>query len=118
MKIIALLLIGHFIGDFVFQRNVWAVNKSKSNVALTKHVTVYTATLIAFSLILGWKIGIAFGLANGLMHWCTDYVTSRITSRLWKAGQVHNFFVVIGLDQLIHYLTMIGILIWWKLAGG
>jgi hypothetical protein len=43
-------------------------------------------------------------------HWITDFITSKITSRLWKkatvSGDYHNFFVVVGVDQMIHILTL------------
>lgn len=42
-----------------------------------------------------------------ITHWITDYNTSRWTSKLWAKGDVHNFFVVVGGDQLIHYLTLL-----------
>jgi hypothetical protein len=33
-------------------------------------------------------------------------VTSRITSRLWQEEREHDFFVVVGFDQLIHQVTL------------
>jgi len=42
-----------------------------------------------------------------LTHWFTDLFTSRWTSKLWEKKDVHNFFVVIGLDQLIHATTLL-----------
>jgi len=52
-------------------------------------------------------VGLNFGL-----HFFTDYVTSRASSLLWKEGKVHDFFVTIGADQMIHYFTIFGTLIW------
>ena len=68
------------------------------------------------------------GLLTLASHWATDWVTSRITSKLWfikflpdltgsevsvfypfhaHIGKTrHWFFVMIGLDQLIHYTTL------------
>lgn len=89
----------HFIADFIFQSDWMARNKSKSNKALGVHILVYS---IPFTIIVGLK----FGLVNGAIHFIIDYITSRITSRLWQRGEVHNFFVVIGLDQYLHFLTL------------
>lgn len=55
----------------------------------------------------GWMV-LAWGLFNGLAHWLTDFVSSRITKKLWELKDYHNFFVVIGLDQLCHYVVLFG----------
>jgi len=94
MKILILIIWLHWFADFVLQTDKMARGKSKSNKWLSIHIAVYMLPLF----ILGWK----FALINGATHWVVDWVTSRITSRLWEKQQVHNFFVVIGLDQAIH----------------
>ena len=88
----------HFVSDFILQSDSMAKNKSSSFKWLTIHATVYTIPFLIF----GWQ----FALINGFAHWCTDAVTSRITKRLWEAKEVHYFFVVIGLDQSIHFTTL------------
>jgi shikimate 5-dehydrogenase len=47
-----------------------------------------------------------FVSVNGFPRFATDCVTSRITSRLWQQQREHGFFVVVGLDQLIHQVTL------------
>lgn len=103
------LLAAHFVGDFILQSNWMALNKSKKMEALTFHCLVYSIPMLLF----GWR----FALLNFYFHWVTDYFTSRWTSKLWFIKGVelpfgnieyddakrHWFFVVIGLDQLIHY---------------
>lgn len=96
-----ILLTLHFIGDFLFQTDWMAINKSKRWDALSLHVLVYS---LVFS-----YYGIAFVALVAATHFLTDAVTSRITSRLWQANQRHWFFVVIGADQLLHYATLVGI---------
>jgi membrane-bound metal-dependent hydrolase YbcI (DUF457 family) len=105
------LMIAHFVGDFICQTHWQASNKSKDNVALSLHVLSYTAVLLVASLIIFTTgttytmIGI-FVLLNMSLHFTTDYVTSRITAILWTKQDWHNFFLVIGSDQLLHYLAL------------
>jgi len=98
-----------------------AVNKSKSWFWLWVHATVYSLCFIPW--------GFKFYLITFLTHFVTDAITSRITSKLWfiklegpvadegeprelwyayprLQGNRHYFFVMIGLDQFIHYCTL------------
>jgi hypothetical protein len=47
-----------------------------------------------------------FGFITFIFHTITDYFTSRLNSKLWKKGDVHNFFVSIGFDQVLHYVQL------------
>lgn len=104
------LLAFHWLADFVLQSRWMSVNKSKRIDALAIHVAIYTSILLVGS-------GLTFGVrqiaplllfvgVNGLLHFATDFVTSRITSRLWQQQREHDFFVVVGFDQLIHQVTL------------
>ena len=105
IKIVLLLACIHFAGDFLFQTDWMATNKSKKNKALGLHVLVYSAPLLFF----GWK----YAAINCALHFATDYATSRATSNLWARGDRRNFFVVIGGDQMIHTFCLI--LTYWGL---
>jgi hypothetical protein len=109
---IQVILLTHFIADFVCQTHWQASNKSKSNIALGAHVLTYTAVLFVASCMLFDKIStiFAFVMINGVLHFATDWCTSRMTSYLWEKKEIHNFFVVIGFDQLIHAITLINTL--------
>lgn len=96
--IIALLNI-HWISDFALQTDKMATQKSKSFKYLSFHALVYTIPFLF--------IGFQFAIINGILHWIVDAITSRITSYLWKENDRHNFFLTIGLDQLIHTVTLI-----------
>lgn len=103
-----ILLVVHLIADFVCQTHWQASNKSKSNEALARHVALYTLILCPYALVLfasSWR-GLVFVVVNGALHFGTDYFTSRWTARLYAKQDWHNFFVVIGLDQLIHQVTL------------
>ena len=115
-QFVALLAV-HWFADFVCQTHWQASNKSKNNDALFKHVGNYTLILIAASLVifgLGW-IAAAFAWVNGCLHFVTDYFTSRWSAKLYAKQDWHNFFVVIGFDQLIHQVTL-ALTMWWLLS--
>ena len=109
-----LILAAHFLSDFVCQTHEMSIKKSKSLLWLSYHVLVYTSvTTLSWSLFFGYKmndpittIPMIF-ITTFISHWITDYFTSKWTSRLWAEEKVHDFFVVIGLDQLIHAITLI-----------
>lgn len=122
-KFLALLVV-HWFADFVLQTHWQASNKSKSNVALLQHVMVYIFVLMIGVDILfvgmPWLQWGVFAVTNFALHFATDWCTSRITSKLFMSQfdvgmrsitmkedfNPHNFFVVIGLDQLIHQVTL------------
>jgi hypothetical protein len=101
------LLAMHWIGDFVLQTHWQAQNKSKSNVALFRHVMVWGACLtVAAGLLFPSPQWLFFVWVNCILHFATDWCTSRWSSRLYAKQDWHNFFVVIGFDQLIHQATL------------
>ena len=126
------ILFAHWVSDFVLQSGWMATNKSKNWLALGSHVLTYTAALgflmLTLSTVLS-TVAISYNLTNsvifemtpyafalwvvinGVLHFATDAVTSRITSKLWAKGDAHNFFVVVGLDQMIHYFCLFGTMI-------
>lgn len=110
LKVILLLLATHFLADFILQSNYHAQNKSSSNFVLLEHVTVYMIPFAFLSFVL--PITIYWLLLQPIAHFITDWCTSRITKRLWAAKEVHWFFVVIGLDQLLHYAFLFTTYAW------
>lgn len=149
---IYVILVAHFVGDFLLQSDWMALNKSKRMDALAWHVLVVALTLYMFltpaiawppvtmqeSQLRGLLQWVGF---NALCHFCQDAITSRWTTALWfidlrpagtaperpgtyDPGSVptyvvtmnkkrHWFFVVIGLDQLLHYLVLFKTAEWW-----
>lgn len=124
------IMFAHWVADFVCQTHWQATNKSKNWYALSAHVfnysvcmwsalvayLAYTTGLKSFQNVL--ELGGWFFVFTFATHFCTDAITSRISSKLYAKGDYHNFFVVIGFDQFIHYLTlavtlwMLGLLQW------
>lgn len=115
IEIFTILFI-HWLADFVFQTHWQATNKSKNNLALTYHVTTYSLTWILpmaalfcigpYNIIGSIFSGLFFAMLTFIFHWVTDYFTSRLNSKLWARGDVHNFFVSVGFDQVLHYVQL------------
>jgi len=121
IHILLLILIAHFVGDFLLQSDEMAKNKSSSWGWLSEHVLIYSVTLLALVMVLGiisepfnypypsnypylWGDWI---LINAALHFVTDAITSRGTAWLYKNNERHWFFVLIGFDQLLHYAALI-----------
>lgn len=98
----------HYIGDFILQSHHMATFKSRDNLVLSQHATVYCFPFILVIPFIKDNLwSLLFIIGNSVMHFGVDYWTSRWTSFLWKKQEIHWFFVVIGLDQLIHMTTLI-----------
>lgn len=114
--IIFTIIATHWFGDFVLQTDEQAKNKSKDNSFLLAHVSSYSIvwlfimpTVFLFSglSIIGvHKSVLLFLFTTFVAHFITDYFTSRLNSKLWAKGDVHNFFVSVGFDQVLHYVQL------------
>lgn len=119
------VIIVHWVADFVCQTDEMAVNKSKSWYWLGYHVCVYTSILflgmvVCLSFLVGFEKFLTepsiitglfvFAVINGVLHFITDAITSRVSSHLWQKGDRHNFFVMVGFDQVIHYTCLFGVI--------
>ncbi len=107
------IFVVHFLADFVFQTSQMATGKSKSLKWLSIHVGVYGLVSIISLLLISnsahsYYLGFAWWLGNVALHFITDFFTSKITSKYWEEKNYRFFFVMIGLDQLIHNLCLVG----------
>lgn len=114
---IIVILIGHFVADFLFQNSWMAKNKSQNNFPLFVHGLTYglVLTLIVYSFIptISFTTAIEFGVVSAILHFVVDYFTSKITSWQYKKGYMGSnaipnigFFSTIGFDQLIHNIML------------
>ena len=110
------ILLVHWVADFLLQTNEQATKKSTSVKFLTYHVSAYSLVWFNSYYILGGSltsldldviakccifVGITF-----VCHWITDFCTSRIGKPFWEKGDYHNGFVVVGFDQILHYVQL------------
>jgi len=99
VSVVIALVWMHTFADFFLQNDKMAISKSTSNKWLAIHVLVYSIIFFVFG---SWE----FVVINFIAHFITDYISSRATSALWKANKRHWFFVVIGVDQAVHFSTL------------
>lgn len=109
-----MILLIHFLADFGLQTHEQAAQKSIDNKQLAYHVGVYsTVWLIASISILGRADkAITFAAITFICHFLTDYVTSRIGKSYWEKKDLHNGFVIVGFDQILHYVQLFICYIW------
>lgn len=133
LEIFSILII-HWIADFIFQDEKWALGKSKNWTDLLKHTATYSSVwlLAGFCIYLKdfkpydlahqeeisayWQhyipLGLLFILITFVFHTLTDYFTSRIVSKQFEkkhyGSSIPNFggFTTIGFDQLLHYFQL------------
>jgi len=110
-EIFAIIII-HWLADFVFQDEKWALGKSKNWNDLLFHTITYS---VLFSLLLIpflGKLSFVFFYITFIAHTITDYFTSRIVSKKFAnkhyGSAIPNFgaFTIIGIDQVLHYIQL------------
>ena len=102
------ILLIHFLADFGLQTHDQATNKSKSNTWLAYHVGVYSIVWLfaAYVFYGNWYLAAIFAVITFCCHYMTDWATSRIGKPFWEKQDLHNGFVVVGFDQVLHYIQL------------
>jgi hypothetical protein len=101
----------HFLADFCMQTEWMALGKSKEMAPLLAHIGTYTLILLLFSsLFMTGPMAIIWSISNGICHMWVDYFSSRAMRRARESGQERKFFMILGLDQMLHYVCLFGIL--------
>ncbi len=122
---LVLLLLAHFVADFLLQPRWMGTQKSSKIPVLLAHCAIQFA--IVFLFLLPWYPGEAFAVAalNTLVHGVVDWYIWNIykfgvvirnpethpdeLKKTWKYWEDHWFYATIGFDQLLHTLTLVGL---------
>jgi hypothetical protein len=118
ISVIIFIMLIHFLADFGLQTHEQSQKKSISDKFLFYHVGVYS--IVWFLALCGYPDTTLIGVVNFTMvsfvsHFVTDWATSRIGKPFWEKQDFHNGFVVVGFDQLLHYIQL---LITWEIFIG
>jgi len=108
---VIILLFLHWLGDFVLQTDAMARGKSISTSFLLEHTAAYS---LVFLMVCAPAVSILnspglvyFAPVTFVVHTIQDYFTSRINKRFIEAGENHEYYVCMGLDQLFHLIQLI-----------
>lgn len=115
MKIFVLLSLVHWLADFALQTHEQATKKSESVKWLSYHVASYTFCmgLLAYAALFdNWHSIITFTLFTYVSHFITDYITSRMGKPFWQRELIHDGFVNVGGDQVVHGICLLGSYLW------
>ena len=99
---ICLLMLVHFIGDFLLQPRKIADIKYKNIYALLLHCFLYTLPFFVF-----YYFNLCFVIATFCLHFLVDFQSSKLTHKFANEEQWYSFFVTIGFDQLLHILLLL-----------
>lgn len=134
-KIIALLFVCHFIADFLLQSSKMAVEKSQKLLVLFKHIGIHFLVFLSIMPVLSsmtFSMAFEFAFINSVLHGIVDWNVWRgykysiykrhqeeIDASLhpfirleeikaeWKFYNDHWFWKTIGLDQMLHALSIL-----------
>ena len=103
--IMSLMIVKHFICDFVLQYPRHYLNKGTyGKWGGIEHALIHgVATAIILNPLLG--------LIDALIHYHIDWAKMSINKKMgWKPDNSEHFWTFLGLDQLLHYLTYVGLI--------
>jgi hypothetical protein len=107
---IILITLGHFIGDFIFQSRDMGRRKSENSSVLVLHGLILFGIIAPITLFL--NLSLWFAVSNSILHMLIDWfiwrgyklrMSKNINRNYWEDK---CFYLVIGLDQYLHYLTI------------
>lgn len=113
LLLITLFLVKHFVADWMLQSSEMAAKKGTDLMWLAKHCGIHvaaTAVVLLPFLTLPTIVGIL--LTEFIVHFATDWFKARPAMAQKYPMPTHNFWVLIGADQLAHQLFYLS-LTWW-----
>ena len=101
LRMIIFIIIGHCVGDYLFQSSYLALNKGKDKYLLFVHSVLYAFGVILTAYIFTIEISVLQILALFITHMIIDYTRTNnvIIVVLGEKG-------VLIVDQIMHYLIL------------
>lgn len=115
LTLLSLLLLKHFIVDWWLQTDDEIKHKGSYLHPIGIQHSVKHAlatTLVTFSFLP--SVALVFGVIDGVSHYHIDWAKQNIAKKLSLTPNDKNFWILIGLDQLLHQLTYLALTApWW-----
>jgi len=109
--IITLFLLKHFIADFVLQTQYQFSHKGiYGHRGGVLHAFIHALGTALVLFLFSWKFALLAALADGIVHYHVDWVKSNLISHYKLTEKERWFWIIFGLDQLIHELTYVVII--------
>ena len=112
LTILALLGIKHFFADFVWQFDYMVREKGfYGQRGGIDHSAIHGGlTLLVLLPFIGIADALILAILDGLIHYHVDWAKMTINRNSHLTPQDNKFWFWLGLDQLAHFLTYVGIL--------
>lgn len=112
LLIITLLFVKHFVVDFPLQKPYqWQNKGTYGHPGGLLHSGLHAwATYLVFLIFADWPVAIMLGIVDGFVHYHVDWAKMNLNKKLGYGPTTHEeFWTLLGLDQLLHALTYIGL---------
>jgi hypothetical protein len=103
------LLIKHIIADYFIQANFMFKDKHLygSRGGLSHAETHGVLTWVVLAPFIGWILALGLAFLDTFMHYHIDYVKSNYSIRNPTSPSEQKYWIVHGIDQLLHILTYV-----------
>lgn len=112
LLILSLFAFKHFLVDFPMQRPFQWMNKGTyGHLGGIEHSGLHFAgTVLTLCWFVPYPVALLAGLVDGIVHYHIDWMKMNINRTMgWKPDTHPEFWTLLGLDQLAHTTTYLGI---------
>lgn len=111
LTILTLLLIKHFVADFMLQRKYQYLNKGTyGHPGGLLHAGIHVVgTFAVLFFFIDPVLAIKYALIDGAIHYHIDFFKSNVNRKMELQIQHNQYWALLGFDQLLHQLTYVGI---------
>lgn len=109
--LLSLFVVKHFVADFVLQFDYMLAQKGTygarggiDHAAIHALLTVFVVSLVTDN----WFAGVTTGVIDGFCHYHIDWLKQQLNRN--TSPDDRKFWLLLGADQALHYLTYIGII--------